>query len=73
MDKGIKSKEVQALITQHYKGIQFFYDCPLEMYRNLGKMYVDDPRFARNYDEYRPGLAVLMQDAIGWFCDEKQK
>lgn len=69
MDKDIKSKEVQELIAQHYKGIQFFYDCPLEMYRNLGKMYVDDPRFAKNYDKYRPGLAVFMRDAIAYFCD----
>ena len=72
MDKGTKNKEVQALIAQHYKGIQFFYDCPLEMYRNLGKMYVDDPRFAKNYDKYRPGLAIFMRDAIEWFCDRNQ-
>ncbi|HEX7575449.1 MAG TPA: TipAS antibiotic-recognition domain-containing protein, partial [Candidatus Methanoperedens sp.] len=37
MDKGIRDKEVQALIALHYKGIRFFYNCPLEMYRYLGK------------------------------------
>jgi len=69
MDKDIKSKEVRELIKQHYKGIQFFYDCPLEMYRNLGKMYVDDPRFTTYYDKHRKGLAVFMRDAIAYFCD----
>jgi len=68
MDKGIADKEVQELIGRHYKGIQFLYDCPLEMYRNLGKMYVDDPRFTAYFDRHRPGLAVFMRDAIAWFC-----
>jgi len=69
MDKGIGDKEVQALIAEHYKGIQFFYDCPLEMYRNLGRMYVNDRRFTAYYDKFRPGLAVFMRDAIDVFCD----
>ncbi len=72
MDKGIRDKEVQALIAEHYKGIQFFYDCPLEMYRGLGKMYVDDPRFAVYYNKHRPGLAIFMRDAIAYFCDIRE-
>jgi hypothetical protein len=69
IDKDVKSKEVQELIAEHYKGIQFFYDCPLSMYRNLGEMYVNDPRFTAHYDKYRPGLAVFIHDAIVRFCD----
>ncbi len=69
MDKGIRDKEVQVLIALHYRGIQFFYNCPLEMYRELGKMYVDDPRFGVYYDRHRPGLTVFMRDAIAYFCD----
>lgn len=71
MDKGVGSKEVQTLIAQHHKSIQFFYDCPLEMYRNLGKMYTDDSRFTAYYDEYRPDLAVFVRNAIAYFCDKK--
>jgi len=37
MDKGIRDKEVQALIALHYGGIQFFYNCPLEMLSGVGK------------------------------------
>ncbi len=73
MDKDIQSKEVQDLIVEHYKGIQFFYDCPLDMYRNLGKMYVDDARFTAYYDTFRPGLAVFVRDAIEYFCEVNKK
>jgi DNA-binding transcriptional MerR regulator len=69
MDKPISSKEVQDLIAEHYKGIQFFYDCPIEMYRNMGKMYIADPRFTKYYDKHRPGLALFVRDAIDYFCD----
>jgi len=72
MDKGIRDKEVQALIALHYKGIQFFYDCPLDMYRHLGKMYVDDMRFAVYYNNHRSGLAVFMRDSIVYFCDTRK-
>lgn len=73
MDKDVKSAEAQALIQQHYDGIQFFYDCPIEMYRNLGQMYVDDPRFTKYYDDVRAGLAVWVRDAIAYYCDQRRK
>lgn len=72
MGLGKESDEVQALVAEHYKGIQFFYDCPIEMYRNLGKMYVDDQRFTAHYDQFRPGLARFLCDAIGFFCDQRK-
>lgn len=68
---GVDSPEMQAMVAEHYKGIQFFYDCPIEMYRNLGEMYVQDPRFTKTYDTVRPGLAVYLRDAIRVFCDTK--
>jgi hypothetical protein len=69
MDKKIDDPEVQALIERHYQGIKFFYDCSLEMYRNLGAMYVNDPRFTATYDKVKPGLAVFLRDAINYYCD----
>jgi hypothetical protein len=73
MDKDIKSPEVQVLIEKHYQGIKYFYDCPLEMYRNLGEMYVSDFRFTSYYDKFKPGLAAWLQKAINYYCDLKQK
>lgn len=69
MDKGIDSPEAQELIKQHHKSIETFYDCPLGMYRNLGAMYVEDPRFTAYYDKFRPGLAKWMKEAIAYYCD----
>jgi hypothetical protein len=69
MDKPVSDKEVQNLIALHYEGIKFFYDCPIEMYRNLGNIYVADPRFTKYYDKHRPGLALFVRDAINYFCD----
>lgn len=73
MDKGVDHPDVQSLIAEHYQGIQFFYDCPLEMYRNLGQMYVDDARFTAYYDKFRPGLAVFLRDAIAYFVKAQGK
>lgn len=73
MDKGIYDAEVQALIAKHHEGINFFYACGYDMYRGLGRMYVDDPRFTAYYDGFRPGLAVFMRDAIAHYCDEYEK
>ncbi|HRH23772.1 MAG TPA: MerR family transcriptional regulator, partial [Candidatus Magasanikbacteria bacterium] len=72
MDKGIEHPDVQKLIKQSHEGVNFFYECSYEMFRNLGKMYVDDPRFAANYDKFRPGLAVFMRDAIVYYCDQHE-
>jgi ribonucleotide reductase alpha subunit len=41
-----------------------FYDCSKEMHRNLGEMYVADPRFTAYYDAHAEGLAVWLHDAI---------
>lgn len=41
-----------------------FYDCPPCFHRNLGEMYVADPRFAATYDDVEPGLAQYVRDAI---------
>jgi len=39
-------------------------DDPREMHVELGKMYVDDPRFTANYEKIRPGMAQYVCQAI---------
>ena len=41
-----------------------FYQLSPEFHRNLGDMYITDPRFAKNYDDVEPGLAQYVRDAI---------
>lgn len=43
---------------------QWFYPCSREMHANLSRMYVADPRFAKTYEDLRPGLAQYWCDAI---------
>lgn len=73
MGKDINSDEVQSLIEKHYRGIQYFYDCPYDVYRGLGEMYVSDPRFTKTYDKVKPGLAVFLRNAISYYCDQHQQ
>lgn len=73
MGLDIQNDEVQKLIALHYQGIQQFYDCPLDMYRNLADMYITDPRFTANYDKVKPGLAKFIRDAIYYYADVHAK
>lgn len=41
-----------------------FYPMTPKIALGLAEMYVADPRFARNYESVRPGLAVYFRDAI---------
>jgi MerR family transcriptional regulator, thiopeptide resistance regulator len=41
-----------------------FYDLTPEFHRNLGDMYLADPRFTKNYEDIAPGLAQYVRDAI---------
>jgi DNA-binding transcriptional MerR regulator len=43
---------------------RWFYPCSHEMHRNLGEMYVGDPRFRDHCDARAPGLAQYIRDAI---------
>jgi hypothetical protein len=66
------SAEMQALVTRHHAGIERFYPCAPEMYRGLGRMYVDDARFTAYYDKAAPGLAAHLNAAIQIWCDKKE-
>jgi MerR family transcriptional regulator, thiopeptide resistance regulator len=41
-----------------------FYDLSHEFHRGLGDLYVQDPRFAKSYEDVAPGLAAYVRDAI---------
>ncbi|MFJ4617293.1 MerR family transcriptional regulator [Streptomyces sp. NPDC088812] len=42
----------------------WYYECPYDMHRCLGEMYVSDERFKAFYDSMRPGLAEHLKEAI---------
>ena len=63
--EGPTSERAMDAEEQHRMQIQkWFYDIPPELHRSLGDMYIVDPRFTKNYEDIRPGMAQYVRDAI---------
>lgn len=59
------SSPAMAVAERHRQHIvRWFYECPPEVHRGLGEMYVADPRFAEHYDAIAPGLALYVSAAV---------
>ncbi|MEV6205495.1 MerR family transcriptional regulator [Streptomyces sp. NPDC051771] len=58
------SEEVQALALRQYEWLSVTTAPTKEYLIGLGQMYVDDPRFTKNYDKHGEGTAVLVRDAL---------
>ncbi|WP_030760215.1 MerR family transcriptional regulator [Streptomyces griseus] len=58
------SDEVQELARRQHAWLSVTTTPTKEYLIGLGQMYVDDPRFARNYDRHGEGTAVLVRDAL---------
>jgi hypothetical protein len=60
-----ESKEAMAGAEAHRQSIsRWWYECSYEMHKNLGDMYLADPRFSAHYEERAVGLTQYMRDAI---------
>lgn len=67
MDAGRRatSEEAMDAAEQSRRHIEtWFYDITPEFHRNLGDMYIADPRFMKTYEEIKPGMALYVRDAI---------
>lgn len=61
----INSQEAQEAVKAHRDAItKWFYDCSIEMQKQLAAMYVADPRFKEYYDGRVRGLTQYVHDAI---------
>ena len=61
----IDSSKAQEAVRAHRDAItKWFYDCSVEMQKNLAVMYIEDPRFKEYYDGRVRGLAQYVHDAI---------
>ena len=61
----IDSPKAQEAVMAHREAItKWFYDCSVEMQKNLALMYTEDPRFKEYYDGRVRGLAQYVHDAI---------
>jgi DNA-binding transcriptional MerR regulator len=70
MDKGPADREVQAAVAEWRQHVtDNFYNCTPEIFRGLGDLYVNDPRFTANIDKVKPGLAAFLREAMHVYCD----
>ena len=61
----VNSQQAQAAVVAHREAIsKWFYDCSVEMQKNLALMYLEDHRFKAYYDGRVRGLAQYVHDAI---------
>lgn len=64
--------EVQAAVADYYEYLnRYFYSCDVEFLRKLAEMWVQDPRFAVNYERIREGGAAFVREAVHQFCDAR--
>lgn len=67
--EGVPATSERAMDAAEQHRLQvnrWFYDCPPEVHRRLGDLYVSDPAYVARYDESfgLPGLAAYCRDAI---------
>ena len=61
----IDSSKAKEAVVAHREAItKWFYDCSIEMQKQLAFMYIQDPRFKEYYDGRVRGLAKYVHDAI---------
>jgi len=66
--------DVQKAVGDYYAYLnQYFYTCEVEFLRTLADMWVEDPRFAVNYERIREGGAAFVREAVHIYCDSHQK
>lgn len=67
MDAGVPADSPEAMELAEAKRRHistWFYECPLEFYVNMAAIWVNDPRFTRNIDKRREGLAAYSYAAV---------
>jgi MerR family transcriptional regulator, thiopeptide resistance regulator len=67
MAAGVPADDARAMdiAEEHRQHIgRWFYDCPPAMHAGLGRMYVEDERFAATYERIAPGLAQYVSTAV---------
>jgi len=61
----INSTEAQNAVLAHREAIsKWFYECSIEMQKQLALLYIEDPRFKEYYESRNKGLAQYVHDAI---------
>ncbi len=66
--------DVQAAIGEYHTYLnKYFYTCDIGFLRGLADNWVQDPRFAVNYEKIREGGVAFVREAVHIFCDRKEQ
>jgi DNA-binding transcriptional MerR regulator len=71
------SELVQQQINRHYVNICQFWggsvkpDDQFKVYKGLGQLYVNDPRYTSQHGQPNPAFALFMQQAMSYFTDNQ--
>jgi len=69
MDKDPGDPDIQKWIARQHTWIENFYPASAEVFRGLGDLYAKNEEFRAFYDQYKPGLADFMQQAMRHYAD----
>jgi DNA-binding transcriptional MerR regulator len=65
--------DVQAAVGEYHAYLnKYFYTCELSFLRVLADNWVQDPRFAINYEKIREGGAAFAREAVHIYCDRNE-
>lgn len=70
--RAIDGDEVQAIAQRQYDWVSIGWqgrNPTAEAFTGLGQLYVDDPRFAANYDKHGEGTAAFVRDAMRVYAE----
>ncbi len=59
-----RDDKVQALIKEHYKMIENFYDVTKDVYTGLAQLYVEHPGFRKFFDAHNTQLPEFIAEAM---------
>lgn len=66
----VDSPHVLAEVDASYRAVCQMWT-PNAAFKNLGQMYVDDPRLKANYNKIAVGLAEYYRDAMAVYADSR--
>jgi DNA-binding transcriptional MerR regulator len=68
---GADSEEVQRWMAALHEHFNVFYTCTMEIFRGLGDLYVNDPKFRATFTKIDPGLPEFLQKAMTIYADRQ--
>jgi hypothetical protein len=72
MAKGAASKIVQAEVAKWRQWLENFNHYSAEAVLGLGRVYSQDPKFAKTCEKYDKGLPVFLTEAIEYYCAHRK-